>query len=129
VGKTTLARLTANAFDCSFIALSAVFAGVKEIRAAMEAAQIRFRPILMTSFATALGSIPLILGTGGGSAARISIGGTASAPTVDLATTAVTAGTYTSATLTVDAYGRLTSASTGSSGGAQLSDVFMLMGA
>jgi len=40
VGKTTLARLTANAFDCSFIALSAVFAGVKEIRAAMEAAQL-----------------------------------------------------------------------------------------
>ncbi len=39
VGKTTLARLTANAFDCAFIALSAVFAGVKEIRAAMEAAQ------------------------------------------------------------------------------------------
>jgi hypothetical protein len=60
---------------------------------------------------------------------RISIGGTATAPTVDLVTTAVTAGTYTSATLTVDAYGRLTSASTGSSGGAQLSDVFMLMGA
>ena len=28
VGKTTLARLTANAFDCAFIALSAVFAGV-----------------------------------------------------------------------------------------------------
>jgi putative ATPase len=40
VGKTTLARLTANAFDCAFIALSAVFAGVKEIRAAMEAAQL-----------------------------------------------------------------------------------------
>ena len=40
VGKTTLARLTANAFDCTFIALSAVFAGVKEIRAAMEAAQL-----------------------------------------------------------------------------------------
>jgi len=40
VGKTTLARLTANAFDCSFIALSAVFAGVKEIRAAMESAQL-----------------------------------------------------------------------------------------
>ncbi|MEI8400018.1 MAG: replication-associated recombination protein A [Alcaligenaceae bacterium] len=39
VGKTTLARLTANAFDCAFIALSAVFAGVKEIRGAMEAAQ------------------------------------------------------------------------------------------
>lgn len=39
VGKTTLARLTANAFDCAFIAISAVFAGVKEIRAAMEEAQ------------------------------------------------------------------------------------------
>jgi hypothetical protein len=64
-----------------------------------------------------------------GATTRISIGGTSTAPTVDLVTTAVTAGTYTSATLTVDAYGRLTSASTGSSGGAQLSDVFMLMGA
>jgi putative ATPase len=40
VGKTTLARLTANAFDCAFIALSAVFAGVKDIRAAMDSAQL-----------------------------------------------------------------------------------------
>ncbi|QPF73427.1 replication-associated recombination protein A [Roseateles sp. DAIF2] len=39
VGKTTLARLTATAFDCEFIALSAVFSGVKDIRAAMEQAQ------------------------------------------------------------------------------------------
>ncbi|MEC5162376.1 MULTISPECIES: replication-associated recombination protein A [unclassified Janthinobacterium] len=39
VGKTTLARLMANAFDSDFIALSAVFAGVKDIRAAMEQAQ------------------------------------------------------------------------------------------
>lgn len=39
VGKTTLARLTANAFGCEFIALSAVFSGVKDIRAAMEQAQ------------------------------------------------------------------------------------------
>ncbi len=39
VGKTSLARLTAQAFDCSFIAISAVFAGVKEIRAAMDEAQ------------------------------------------------------------------------------------------
>jgi putative ATPase len=39
VGKTTLARLTADAFDCEFIALSAVFAGVKDIRAAMEQAE------------------------------------------------------------------------------------------
>jgi putative ATPase len=39
VGKTTLARLTAAAFKCEFIALSAVFSGVKDIRAAMEQAQ------------------------------------------------------------------------------------------
>jgi len=40
VGKTTLARLTADAFDCEFIALSAVFAGVKEIRASIEQARL-----------------------------------------------------------------------------------------
>lgn len=39
VGKTTLARLMATAFDCAFIALSAVFSGVKDIRAAMEQAE------------------------------------------------------------------------------------------
>lgn len=39
VGKTTLARLTAEAFDCEFIALSAVFSGVKDIRAAIEQAE------------------------------------------------------------------------------------------
>ncbi len=39
VGKTTLARLTAQAFDAEFIALSAVFAGVKDIRAAMDQAE------------------------------------------------------------------------------------------
>ncbi|MEB0140359.1 MULTISPECIES: replication-associated recombination protein A [unclassified Undibacterium] len=39
VGKTTLARLTARAFQCEFIALSAVFSGVKDIRAAMEQAE------------------------------------------------------------------------------------------
>ena len=39
VGKTTLARLTASAFQCELIALSAVFSGVKDIRAAMEQAE------------------------------------------------------------------------------------------
>ena len=38
-GKTTIARLMAKAFDAEFIALSAVFSGVKDIREAMEAAQ------------------------------------------------------------------------------------------
>ena len=40
VGKTTLARLMADAFGFEFIALSAVFAGVKEIRAAIDQAKI-----------------------------------------------------------------------------------------
>jgi putative ATPase len=39
VGKTTLARLTASAFKCELIALSAVFSGVKDIRTSMEQAQ------------------------------------------------------------------------------------------
>jgi putative ATPase len=39
VGKTTLARIAARAFKYEFIALSAVFSGVKDIRAAMELAQ------------------------------------------------------------------------------------------
>lgn len=40
VGKTTLARLMATAFEAEFIALSAVFSGVKDIRAAVEQAQL-----------------------------------------------------------------------------------------
>lgn len=39
VGKTTLARLMARAFDAEFIALSAVFSGVKDIRAAIDGAR------------------------------------------------------------------------------------------
>ena len=40
VGKTTLARLMADAFQCEFIALSAVLSGIKDIREAVERAQI-----------------------------------------------------------------------------------------
>ena len=39
VGKTTLARLMADAFDAEFIALSAVLSGVKDIRVAVEQAE------------------------------------------------------------------------------------------
>ncbi|MCH6584874.1 MAG: replication-associated recombination protein A [Proteobacteria bacterium] len=39
-GKTTLARLMALAFDAKFIALSAVLSGVKDIRDAIELAQV-----------------------------------------------------------------------------------------
>jgi putative ATPase len=38
-GKTTLARLMANTFEAKFVALSAVFSGVKDIREAVQAAQ------------------------------------------------------------------------------------------
>jgi putative ATPase len=40
VGKTTLARLMADAFDAEFIAISAVFSGVKEIREALTRAEL-----------------------------------------------------------------------------------------
>jgi putative ATPase len=39
-GKTTLARLVARTCDAEFVALSAVMAGVKDVRAAVEQAQI-----------------------------------------------------------------------------------------
>ncbi len=41
VGKTTLARLLAQQFEADFVALSAVFSGVKDIREAMDAARDR----------------------------------------------------------------------------------------
>jgi len=40
VGKTTLARLMAHAFDAQFLAISAVLGGVKDIREAVEQAQV-----------------------------------------------------------------------------------------
>ncbi len=50
VGKTTLARLMARAFDAEFTALSAVFSGVKDIREAIaqaEAARTRGRHTIL----------------------------------------------------------------------------------
>jgi putative ATPase len=38
-GKTTIARLMAKAFDAEFVALSAVFSGVKDIREAVQGAE------------------------------------------------------------------------------------------
>jgi putative ATPase len=43
VGKTTLARLVAQAFDAEFIQISAVLGGVKDIRDAVERAQVARR--------------------------------------------------------------------------------------
>jgi HAE1 family hydrophobic/amphiphilic exporter-1 len=47
----------------------------KQIReAAVDASRLRFRPILMTSFAFGLGVVPLVLATGAGANGRISLG-------------------------------------------------------
>ena len=43
VGKTTLARLMAEAFNAEFIALSAVFSGVKDIREAVQRAEVELQ--------------------------------------------------------------------------------------
>jgi len=44
------------------------------LKAAVEAARMRFRPILMTSFAFILGVLPLVTATGAGANSRISLG-------------------------------------------------------
>ncbi|HPO14455.1 MAG TPA: multidrug efflux RND transporter permease subunit [Candidatus Hydrogenedentes bacterium] len=48
--------------------------GLSYIDAAMESAQLRFRPILMTSFAFILGVVPLVIATGAGARSRWSLG-------------------------------------------------------
>lgn len=50
--------------------------GMSLYEAAIEAARIRLRPILMTSFAFLLGVLPLVLATGAGAASRSSVGTT-----------------------------------------------------
>jgi len=48
--------------------------GYKKFDAAVESASMRLRPILMTSLATMLGSLPIALALGAGSKSRISLG-------------------------------------------------------
>jgi multidrug efflux pump len=48
--------------------------GARVIEAAVRAARIRLRPILMTSFAFIFGVLPLALSTGAGANSRIAIG-------------------------------------------------------
>ncbi|SDR33682.1 hydrophobic/amphiphilic exporter-1, HAE1 family [Rhizobiales bacterium GAS113] len=50
--------------------------GLSIVEAAMEAARLRLRPILMTAFAFILGVVPLMFATGAGAASRQSIGTT-----------------------------------------------------
>jgi HAE1 family hydrophobic/amphiphilic exporter-1/multidrug efflux pump len=44
------------------------------IEAALEAARLRFRPIIMTSMAFIFGMVPLVVATGAGASSRQSIG-------------------------------------------------------
>jgi HAE1 family hydrophobic/amphiphilic exporter-1/multidrug efflux pump len=48
--------------------------GMGIVEAAVEAARLRFRPIVMTSLAFVLGVLPLAISTGAGAAARRSMG-------------------------------------------------------
>ncbi len=50
--------------------------GMSVVEAAVEAARIRLRPILMTSLAFILGVVPLVLAQGAGRAGRVSVGTT-----------------------------------------------------
>jgi len=51
-----------------------IFHGLGIVESAVHAAQVRLRPILMTSFAFILGVMPLVVATGAGAGARRSIG-------------------------------------------------------
>jgi multidrug efflux pump subunit AcrB len=48
--------------------------GMSAVEAAMEAARIRLRPILMTAFSFILGVVPLLIASGAGAASRHSLG-------------------------------------------------------
>jgi hydrophobe/amphiphile efflux-1 (HAE1) family protein len=48
--------------------------GASLVDAAREAAEIRFRPVIMTAFSFILGVVPLVIATGAGAAARRSLG-------------------------------------------------------
>lgn len=75
IGLITLIGLAAkNAILIVEFAKAQVDAGMQPLFAAMQAAKLRFRPILMTSLAFVLGMLPMVLATGPGSASRHSIG-------------------------------------------------------
>ena len=48
--------------------------GMAPVKAALEAARLRLRPIIMTSLAFIIGCLPLAMATGAGAAARNSMG-------------------------------------------------------
>jgi HAE1 family hydrophobic/amphiphilic exporter-1/multidrug efflux pump len=75
VGLITLIGLAAkNAILIVEFASQKLKEGMPVAQAALEAARLRFRPIVMTSMAFVLGILPLVFATGAGAAARQSMG-------------------------------------------------------
>jgi hydrophobe/amphiphile efflux-1 (HAE1) family protein len=75
IGLVTLLGLSAkNAILIVEFAMMKVHEGLSPVAGALEAARLRFRPILMTSLAFILGVSPLAFSSGAGAAARQSIG-------------------------------------------------------
>lgn len=75
IGLVMLVGLVAkNAILIVEFAKEEVDKGVDAVHAALTAARLRFRPIVMTSLAFMLGLLPLLFATGPGSAARRDIG-------------------------------------------------------
>lgn len=71
---TTMGLAAKNAILLIEFAEQAERKGARVIDAALEAARIRLRPILMTSFAFVFGVLPLALASGAGANSRIAIG-------------------------------------------------------
>ena len=75
IGLVTLVGLSAkNAILIVEFAVDKVHEGLTYAQAAIEAAKLRFRPIVMTSLAFTFGVLPLAVSTGAGAACRHSIG-------------------------------------------------------
>jgi hydrophobe/amphiphile efflux-1 (HAE1) family protein len=75
IGLVVLIGLAAkNAILIVEFAQQGYLDGLSAIDAAVQAARLRFRPIIMTSLAFVLGVVPLVLSSGAGAAARRSMG-------------------------------------------------------
>ncbi|UUL84304.1 efflux RND transporter permease subunit [Sphingomonas qomolangmaensis] len=71
---TTMGLSAKNAILIVEFAEQAEREGASPVEASLEAAKLRLRPILMTSFAFIFGVVPLAISTGAGAASRVAIG-------------------------------------------------------